>query len=579
MNKQRKQVLSEDTSSQKPLRLWPGIVIVILQWLLWFGIPLISESDIVLLIGMFGVLVGGLGIIVWWVFFSRAPRIERWGAILLMIVAMIATNFFLDESLAASQMGMTFVIYSIPFLCLAFVIWAVVTRRLSNIVRRISMVATIILVCGVWILLRSDGMTSDIGHDFSWRWAPTPEEQLLNQASDEPMAVLMTPSDTGMTTEWPGFRGPKRDGIIHGVQIATDWTASPPIELWRRPVGPGFSSFAVKGNLLYTQEQRGEEEVVSCYNLLTGQPVWKHSDATRFLGDDANPGPRATPTLTDSLICTFGATGILNLLDPSNGSVIWSRNAVNDIDARIPGWGLASSPLVVDDVVVVHVDSTLVAYDLATGDLRWKGPSGTGYSSAQLITIDSISQILIYGGNGLTSFEPSEGRVLWDYKWREGDRILQPGLNAANELLLSVVLKDIRLIAVINNTGEWTVEERWTSNRMRSNFNDLVIHKGHAYGFDNQNLACLDLNDGSRKWKGKRYGGQILLLSDQDLLIVLTEKGEVALVNATPDQFTELVKIQAIAGKTWNHPVLVDDILVVRNAQEMAAFRLPIAGD
>ncbi|NQV02575.1 MAG: PQQ-binding-like beta-propeller repeat protein, partial [Bacteroidia bacterium] len=453
------------------------------------------------------------------------------------------------------------------------------TQHLANSVRRISMVATIIVVCGVWTLLRSDGMTSDIGHDFSWRWAVTPEDRLLTQTSDEPMAL---PSDTAVVesgADWPGFRGPNRDGIIHGIQIATDWTTFPPVELWRRPVGPGFSSFAVNGNLLYTQEQRGEEEVVSCYNLLTGQPVWKHSDAVRFLGDDANPGPRATPTLTDSLVCTFGATGILNVFDSRDGYVIWSRNAVADINARIPGWGLASSPLVVDDVVVVHIDSTLVAYDRTTGDLRWKGPAGTGYSSAQLITIDSTSQILIYGGNGLTSFAPADGTILWEYPWQAGDRILQPGQTPDHEILLSAVLKEIRLIAVTHDPDGWTAEERWTSNHLRSNFNDLVIHKGHAYGFDNQNLACLDLKEGSRKWKGKRYGGQILLLADQDLLIVLTERGELALVNAVPDQFTELVKIQAIKGKTWNHPVLVNDILVVRNGEEMAAFRLSIAGD
>ncbi|MFH1297509.1 MAG: PQQ-binding-like beta-propeller repeat protein [Bacteroidota bacterium] len=578
MVKQKKQRVSEVSTGQKRIRLWPGVVIVILQWLLWFGIPLIIESDIGLLTGMLGVLVGVLGIIVWWTFFSRAPGIERWGAILLMIVAMIATNFFLDESLAASQMGMTFVIYSLPFLCLAFVIWAVVTQHLSNSVRRISMVATIVVVCGVWTLLRSDGMTSDIGHDFSWRWAGTPEEQFLTQTGDEPMAVPMTPADTGMTAEWPGFRGPERNGIIHGVQIATDWTAFPPVELWRRPVGPGFSSFAVNGNLLFTQEQRGEEEVVSCYNLLTGQPVWKHSDAARFLGDDANPGPRATPTLTDSLVCTLGATGILNVFDSRDGSVIWSHNAVADINARIPGWGLASSPLVVDDVVVVHVDSTLVAYDRTTGDLRWTGPAGTGYSSAQLVTIDSLTQILMFGGNGLTSFAPADGTILWEYKWSLGDCILQPGLAPDNEILLSAVLKELRLIKVTHNLEDWTIEESWTSNRMRSNFNDLVVHKGHAYGFENQNLACLDLKDGSRKWKGKRYGGQILLLADQDLMIVLTEKGDVVLVNATPDQFTELARCSAINGKTWNHPVLVDDILVVRNREEMAAFRLSPAG-
>ncbi len=568
----KKHVLSDVPTHHKPLRLWPGVVIVVLQWLVWFVIPIVIPGA--LAVGVFGGLLGGLAIIVWWAFFSRAPRIERWGAIVVMIVAMVATSFIIDKSIATAQIGLTFVIYGIPILSLAFVLWAVITSRISDKLRRVTMVVTILFACGFWTLLRTEGMTSDFGHDFVWRWTETPEERLLTQPGNELTAL---PSDSVVTetvADWPGFRGPDRDGIIRDVEIETDWSASPPVELWRRPIGPGLSSFAIHGDLLYTQEQRGDEEVVSCYNLTTGMPVWKHSDAARFLGADANPGPRATPTLNNGRVYTFGATGILNVLDAGDGTIVWSRNAASEADVKVPVWGFASSPLVVEEVVIVQVADKIVAYDLVTGNPRWFGPVGSGYSSPHLLTIDSVEQILLLSGVGATSFAPADGTVLWEHPWPESDRILQPALISDGDLLISAILNSIQHIEVSHGPVGWTIEERWTSTRMKPNFNDLVIHKGHAYGFDGQNLACIDLEDGERKWKSRRYGGQLILLAEQDMLLVLTEKGELALVAAIPDQFTELARFPAIEGKTWNHPVLAGDLLIVRNSQEMAAFRL-----
>ena len=137
----------------------------------------------------------------------------------------------------------------------------------------------------------------------------------------------------------------------------------------------------------------------------------------------------------------------------------------------------------------------------------------------------------------------------------------------------------MRRIAVTREADGWRTTERWTTNSLKPYFNDFVVHKGFAFGFDGGIVACVDLADGTRKWKGGRYGhGQLMLLPDQDLLLVLTEEGELALVNAVPDKFTEIARVQAIEGKTWNHPVLVRDVLLVRNDEEMAAFRLARGG-
>ena len=572
---------NNELTAQKPLRLWPGVVAAVLLLLLRFVVPIVVPDG--LYFGGIGGLVCALAIVVWWMFFSRAPWPERLGAIVLMIFAPVATSRVIHVSIAKGMMGLMFPVYAVPVLCLALVAWAVASRRLTTGPRRAAMVAAILLGCGVLTLIRTDGINST-GSQLVWRWSKTPEERLLTHAVDLPAALPAAPAAAETSADWPGFRGPHRDGIIPGVRIETDWSASPPVQLWRRPIGPGWSSFAVRGNLLYTQEQRGDDEVVACYNATTGKPVWMHRDAARFWESNGGAGPRGTPTLHDGRLYTLGATGILNALDAGNGTAVWTRNAASDTVTKVPIWGFASSPLVVDDIVIVAASGRLVAYDLATGDWRWLGKAGgSGYSSPHLLTINGVTQVLLMSGTGAISVSPANGKLLWEHPWPSGVRIVQPAMASDGDVLMSVGEGmgggGMRRIAVAHGLGGWTVQERWTSVGLKPNFNDFVVHKGHAFGFDGSILACIDLVDGKRKWKGGRYGnGQLVLLPDQDLLLVLSEEGELALVGATPDQYTELARFPAIEGKTWNHPVLVGDLLLVRNDQEMAAFRLSLAG-
>jgi outer membrane protein assembly factor BamB len=585
----------DEPITKKPLRLWPGVVIAALQFVAMFGVPLFAPE--VAAFGMLGANVGGVLIVLWWAFFSRATVSERWGAIVLMVVAMLATSRLIHMSIATGMMGMMFIFCAIPTVTLALVIWAVATRRLPDKTRRATLVATILLASGGWTLVRTGGFTGGGHNDFAWRWSKTPEERLLAQGGDEPATVkapsppaTASPSTALVKTgaDWPGFRGPGRDGIARGMRIETNWATSPPVELWRRPIGPGWSSFAVRGDLFYTQEQRGDDEEVACYQVSTGKPVWRHRDAARFWESNAGAGPRATPTLSQDRVYSFGATGILNALNAADGKLIWSRNVAKEIGATIPGWGFSSSPLVVGDVVVVHAHE-LAAYDLATGAPRWTGAVHRGsYSSPHLMTIDGVAQIVMMSGAGAASVSPTDGKQLWEQPW-EGTPIVQPAQLADDAVLITTGGGmggiGIRRLAITHAAGAgsgtvagWNIKEVWTSNGLKPYFNDFAVHKGHAFGFDGATLSCIDLADGKRLWKGGRYGnGQFVLLADQDLLLVLSESGELALVSATPDQFTELARFPAIKGKTWNHPVLAGDILLVRNGEEMAAFRLAAA--
>ena len=605
-----------EAAVRKPLRLWPGVVIAMVQVLVAVIAPFFPGGG---MIAMLGGVIGALLILLWWLFLSRAPWLDRIAAIVLVAAAVVLVKSVVDISIAGAGQGFLVYVVGVQPLMLALVAWAVITRDARPSTRRLALIATIIVGSIPINLVRTGGIGGSAGLDMHWRWTPTPEEVLLARGPEElkplpPAAAVETPTpapapaapiekpavptppvadkaaapapapvvEETRPAEWPGFRGPNRDSVVRGVRINTDWAASPPSEMWRRPIGPGWSSFSVRGDLLYTQEQRGNEEIVACYRVSTGEPVWRHADPVRFYESNGGAGPRGTPTIHRDRVYSMGATGLLNALDARTGKKIWSHNTSADTSREVPYWGISSSPLVVDDIVIVSVGGTLSGYDIASGKQRWIGPlHGGSYSSPHLVTIDGVTQVVILSAPGAVSVNPADGKLLWDYKW-EGGAIIQPGVTADGDILINAMSatggQATKRLAIKHEGATWTPQERWTSNGLKPYFNDYVIHKGYAYGFDNNILACIDLADGKRMWKGGRYGnGQLILLADQDLLLVTSEEGELALVSAATDQFKELARIPIFNEKTWNHPVVVGNVLLVRNGAEMAAFKLAAA--
>ena len=581
----------------RQIRLLPGVVAVTMQWLLWFVTPRAVVDGMLWQMG--GSALSGLAVLIWWMFFSRVPRLERWGAFALIAGLGVMFRALVDPSIRGGMMGAMFALYAFPVVTMALVAAAAAMRRMDSAMsRRAVLAGSIAAAFAVFTLLRTEGITGEGFTQLKWRWTPTDEEKLLQRADARPeppptTAPIAEPAAAPAATaaapatlpkrvaaEWPGFRGPRRDSRVSGLTIKTDWTATPPVELWRKPVGPAWSSFAAGGGLIYTQEQRGEAEVVACYRLDTGGAVWSHRTPARFWESNAGAGPRGTPTLHEGRVYALGATGILNALDAASGSLHWTRDVASETGAKVPDWGFSSSPLVIDDLVIVAASGYLAAYEAASGKLRWKTESvGGSYSSPHLVTVDGVEQIVMLSASGATALAPMDGKVLWSHEWK-GFGMLQPAVAGGDHLLITTATagggEGTRRIAIAREANEWTAKEVWTSNGLKPYFNDLVVHKGHAFGFDGGILSCIDLTDGKRKWKGGRYGhGQMVLLADQDLLIVLSEEGQVALVSATSDEFREVAKMEALHDKTWNHPAVVRDTLLVRNGEEMVAFRLP----
>jgi outer membrane protein assembly factor BamB len=573
------------------LRLWPAVLIVALQWLAlrapdWFapGTPIQFWGM------MLGPLVGFLGILGWWLFASRIPWRQRFVGLAAFVAVGAVAYMFFDPTF--DLMGVFFV--TLPVAVTTIVLWLLVTPWLSWRMRRVGLLVVVVLTWGYYDLLRFDGTDGQISATMTFRWVPTAEDNYRAAVAAGTVGTVKAPPAAGSNSstlqagDWPGFRGPNRDGRLAGVRIATNWDQQPPKLRWKHLVGPGWSSFAVVGKRLFTQEQLDDQERVVCYNADNGEVIWIHSDTARFMEKIGGPGPRATPTFHAGKLYTFGATGLLNCLDAATGKKLWGRDIVADFGPAVPMWGFSSSPLVAKGVVSVFAGAadgkSALAYDAQSGKPVWQAGEGQlSYSSLHPAKLGGVDQLLLATDQGLTAFTPAKGEVLWNHSWDTGgmQRVVQPTLvGDADVLIGSPFGKGTRRVRATKKGSQWETQEVWTSRAISPYFNDGVVHGTHLYGFDTGGfLTCVNLDDGKRKWRARDYGsGQLLLLVDQDLLLVLAETGFVALVEARPDDHRDLARFQALAGKTWNHPVVAHGRLFVRNGAEAACFELPASG-
>ena len=583
-------------------RVWPAVIIVALMWATLLIVPRIDADKVEFLndfvkfmMQFLAVGVGALLFLAWWFFFSRVPWKDR---LLLPLVAALVGG--IAYGVGTETIGFTLMMRGVPYLMAAGVGWLLVARGLPWSVQRIGVVAVMVLSFGYCALIRWDGMTGGFKESASWRWVPTPEDEYLaslatrNAAVPVPLEnaapVVLQPGD------WPAFRGPERDNRVPNTHFAADWQRQPPREVWRRKVGPGWGSFAVVNKRLYTQEQRGEQELVMCWEADTGHVIWEHEDTARFTEAVAGPGPRATPTFHDGKIYTLGGLGNLNCIDAATGTRIWSKDVAvesgrdqRDKSDRAPIWGYSSSPLVTHGVVVVFAggpltdpprDKALLAFDAATGELQWSaGTGGHSYVSAQLATLQGVEQILIATDAGVLAYDSQTHEELWRYDWifENGQRCCQPAVLDDSDFLIGTPMNQgLKRVRVSRDGSTWSTNEVWSTKALSPYFSDLVVHKGQIYGFNGPFLTCADVTDGKRRWRVRGYDtGQVLLLADQDLLLVVSEQGDLALVAAIPDEHRELSRVHAIDGKTWNHPVVAHGRVYVRNGEEAACYELP----
>lgn len=498
----------------------------------------------------------------------------RW-KLLLWLEGILLVLWFVLKSIPAFADSGVAGVTDLLFVVLVVVIfagWLLLASGLPWKVRWLAVAAVAVLPA----LVKMDGHTGSYFPQFSWRWTTDPAREMPELTGK--MAGQGTPLETEGPRHFPRFLGAGMNNRVSGELLPDQWYERDPTELWRRPIGEGWSAFSVAGGYAFTLEQRGARELTICYELQTGEPVWLHQEEVRFeesMGDD---GPRSTPTLVDNKVLSLGATGILNCLDARTGKLIWGKDILAEAGHEVPQWAKSCSPLVVDGKVVVTLgskaDQNLAAYDLTSGDLVWRsGDYPTSYASPVVAELAGIRQIVALQQESVDGYDIETGEILWSFPIGNSQSNCASPMIAGDSVLTSGGYGYGTHRIQIKETPEGLVaEELWHTRKLKAKFADFLVHKDHVYGLNEGRLVCLNLADGGMAWRGHNYGhGQLLGIGDH--AVIQHERGLVSVIALNPEEETVVNEFEALDHRTWNHPVLAGTILLLRNDREAVALK------
>lgn len=472
----------------------------------------------------------------------------------------------------------------LPLWLLLLGLWWALHRRGVRLKRLGLFVAGVIAIAVAFrSLVRYEGSADGSAlPSLAWRWQEQKALPELHSIAGAESAATAVPAGVA---DMPRFLGAKGDGVLPEPDWQTDWKAHAPREVWRIQVGDGWAGFAVAGSRAITQEQRGAEECVTCYDINTGKLLWSHADEARFDEAMGGIGPRSTPTVdvTQNVVYTLGATGLLNCLDLATGKIRWSKEVLKDSGAsKSPEWGKSAAPLIVGENIVCsggEDGATLVAYRRSDGGLAWKaGDDGGSYSSPVLMTLAGREQIVNLNTDSVTGHDPASGAVLWSFDWPGMfPKVGQPVQVTPERILIttSYGLKSHLLEIKAGADGKMAVSSIWAASAPRTKFSSASVCGTHAYAMDEGTFCCVNLANGERVWREGRYGFGQQVQVGEDWLLVQAEKGYVALVKASPERLEEVSRLEALHAKTWNPPTLAGRWLLVRNDREAVCFELP----
>lgn len=371
--------------------------------------------------------------------------------------------------------------------------------------------------------------------------------------------------------DWPRFRGAGFDGKSTEKGWLGTWPGGQPKQVWKKSVGTGFSSVAIASGRLYTAGNSGKQETIYCLDAGTGEPVWSHSYVEELDPKYYEGGPSATPTVDGNFVYSVSKTGRTLCLDAASGKVVWERALAKELGVAAPTWGFAGSPHVEGDLLILNMGSHGVAVKKLSGETAWlSGKDAAGYGTPVPFTTDGKRGIAIFGAKNVFTIEPQTGAVFWSFPWKTEYEV-----NSADPVVsgsLMFVSSGYGSGAGVVRFDSGTPVKVWENKEVRAHFASGIAIGNYVYAVDGQGgdkdsrLKCLELSSGKVQWASPTAETGNLTSAD-GRLIWLTGRGEIVVVEAKPDKYTEVVRAQVTGGKCWTVPVLAGGRLYVRNAQ------------
>lgn len=392
--------------------------------------------------------------------------------------------------------------------------------------------------------------------------------------------VLLTASCVfGADGDWPQWRGPRHDGISRETGLLASWPEEGPPTLWRIPLGEGYSAVSVVDGKAYTMYSTEADEWVVCIDVADGSVVWK-TRSDKALENEYGNGPRATPTIDAGRVYTHGATGSLLCLDANTGDKIWGFNTLEKFGAKPLEFGMSASPVVIGEMLVVVVGApdgkSLVALNKTSGEVLWTSLNDlAGYSTPIHIDVDGTKQIVVLTGKFVVGVAAGDGRELWRHPWETtlDANVATPICHDGRLFISSGYGTGCALFHLSVTDGVAAAEELWDSKSMKNYFSTSVLHNGYLYGFNNTMLTCMEFDTGDVAWRQRGFNKGSVLMADGKL-IILGERGTLALAKASAEDYEEISRVGIFEGKCWTVPTVAGGKLFLRNEEELVCLNL-----